>query len=948
VRSAVIALCAAVAALVVAAGSPASAAARRAYFRVASPEARQRVAPFAARPLAGGIVCAEVPPAMIETLSATPGLTFLGYEELYRPAPIVTEESFSTAARSAAAADPGRTCPFPTFTPPVGWGIKAMYGDPNLVRPSGGAGIKVGVIDTGVAPHLDIVRRLVKCMDLTPAHILPPCADSMNHGTLVASVIAADGGEDGAGMWGMAPEVAIYSYRVCNVSLECWGSYVADGIYAAIADGVNIINMSLDGPGHDAAIRAAIDDAVAHNILVVVAAGNSPPYSYVGYPGAYPEVVTVGAIKENLDPWPFTASGVNDGDYVHEINEIEVAGPGAGVLAAMKSGCWVLGAGTSLAAPLVSGLAVKLWDGDAATTRARIQRAARFRDLYVAGDDTLTGFGLPTLRDYSDRYVINASGGPGGAVAPSGAIALAPGSAQSFSIFPSNDCHLLQDVVVDGVSQGPISSYTFPDVRSDHTIRVTATKLGPYAIVASAGPAGSISPGGTTLVACGTNQTYTITPPSGCGAIQDVKVDGVSQGPIASYTFTNVRTSHTIEATISSTSNYTITTSVINPGGTVSPSGAVSVACGSNQTFTFTPATSCNRTEVIIIDGAATEPRTNYTFVNVRSDHTLEVAFNYAYTSLISASASPGGTISPSGNLSVPCGVDQTYTMTPTPGCGQIERVKIDAVWQGPLASYTFKKVRSDHTIQAVFSSTPLSITATAGEGATISPSGASSVGCGGRLTYAIAPSDACHVITDVQVDGVSVGVVNSYTFSDVHSSHTIAVTSAPSGLALAETHTGASWSGGADGAIDLAVTGGVPPYQYAWSNGETREDLAALRAGTYLVRVTDSQGCAGELSVMIVSVGPAELALSPPAPNPTAGAMRVRYGMPAPGTARLSVHDVQGREVALLANGPQSPGWSNASWNGEIGGVRAPGGVYFLMLRAGGRQIVQRFALVR
>jgi hypothetical protein len=59
-------------------------------------------------------------------------------------------------------------------------------------------------------------------------------------------------------------------------------------------------------------------------------------------------------------------------------------------------------------------------------------------------------------------------------------------------------------------------------------------------------------------------------------------------------------------------------------------------------------------------------------------------------------------------------------------------------------------------------------------------------------------------------------------------------------------------------------------------------------------------------------------------------------------------VHDLQGREVALLATGEQPPGWSWASWNAEIGGVRAPGGVYFLLLRAGGRQIVQRFALVR
>jgi hypothetical protein len=75
---------------------------------------------------------------MIPTLSAAPGLTFLGYEELYRPSPIVAAERLGME-RPAAAADPGRTCPFPAFTPPVGWGIKAMYGDPNLVRAFGAA-----------------------------------------------------------------------------------------------------------------------------------------------------------------------------------------------------------------------------------------------------------------------------------------------------------------------------------------------------------------------------------------------------------------------------------------------------------------------------------------------------------------------------------------------------------------------------------------------------------------------------------------------------------------------------------------------------------------------------------------------------------------------------------------------------------------------------------------
>ena len=89
-------------------------AARRAYFRAVTADARARVAPFDARALPGGIVSAEIPPAMLPTLSAAPGLTFLGYETLYRPAPIATEELRAEADRAQAAADPQRPCTLPS------------------------------------------------------------------------------------------------------------------------------------------------------------------------------------------------------------------------------------------------------------------------------------------------------------------------------------------------------------------------------------------------------------------------------------------------------------------------------------------------------------------------------------------------------------------------------------------------------------------------------------------------------------------------------------------------------------------------------------------------------------------------------------------------------------------------------------------------------------------
>ena len=190
-------------------------------------------------------------------------------------------------------------------------------------------------------------------------------------------MIAADGGADGLGMYGMAPEASIYSYRVCESNDGCYGAYVAAAIYAAIDDGVNIINLSLAGPGHDEAVETAIEAAVARNILVIAAAGNSPPYSYMGYPAVYPTVVSVGAIREDLSAWPYSAPGWNDTDNVREPHEIEVAAPGSGVLGALRTVCYVLGHGTSLAAPHVAGLAAKLWSGQQVTQRCAHQHVAK-------------------------------------------------------------------------------------------------------------------------------------------------------------------------------------------------------------------------------------------------------------------------------------------------------------------------------------------------------------------------------------------------------------------------------------------------------------------------------------------------------------------------------------------------------------------------------------------
>ena len=56
----------------------------------------------------------------------------------------------------------------------------------------------------------------------------------------------------------------------------------------------------------------------------------------------------------------------------------------------------------------------------------------------------------------------------------------------------------------------------------------------------------------------------------------------------------------------------------------------------------------------------------------------------------------------------------------------------------------------------------------------------------------------------------------------------------------------------GNDGAIDITVSGGTPPYNFSWSNGAANEDIDSLTAGIYIVIVTDSSGCIDSMSIEV------------------------------------------------------------------------------------------------
>ena len=82
--------------------------------------------------------------------------------------------------------------------------------------------------------------------------------------------------------------------------------------------------------------------------------------------------------------------------------------------------------------------------------------------------------------------------------------------------------------------------------------------------------------------------------------------------------------------------------------------------------------------------------------------------------------------------------------------------------------------------------------------------------------------------------------------------------------------------------------------------------------------------------------------------PNPTTGATQIGFSVAFQTAVRLSVVDVQGREIAVLADGVLAAGQHEVQWNGRRGGSRAPAGIYFIRYRAGGMQQIRRLAMMR
>ncbi len=244
--------------------------------------------------------------------------------------------------------------------------LRHFYGNAGMTE---GTGVVVGIVDTGVGPHPDLVvaggLNTVLNEKETDFH-----DNGAGHGTHVGGIVAAKGTAP-TGIRGLAPGVTLRSYRVFGKNSEGASNFaIAKAIKKAATDGCDIINLSLGGGPSDPATQSAIHDARQQGAIVIAATGNDER-SPVSFPAADPLCIAVtalgrkgtfpkGTIEEGDVAGPF---GTDPKDFIAGFSNIgqeaDLTGPGVGVISTVPTG-YVTMSGTSMASPAVAGIAARL------------------------------------------------------------------------------------------------------------------------------------------------------------------------------------------------------------------------------------------------------------------------------------------------------------------------------------------------------------------------------------------------------------------------------------------------------------------------------------------------------------------------------------------------------------------------------------------------------------
>ncbi|WP_339234791.1 S8 family serine peptidase [Bacillus sp. FSL K6-1012] len=243
-----------------------------------------------------------------------------------------------------------------------------------------GKNVKIAVIDSGISPHDDLsISGGYSAVSYTSSY-----KDDNGHGTHVAGIIGAK--HNGYGIDGIAPEAQIYAVKALdqNGSGDLQG--LLKGIDWSIANGMDIVNMSLGTSSDSQILHDAMDKAYEKGVLLVAASGNEGNGKPVNYPAAYSSVVAVSATNQHNQLAAFSTTG----------NQVEFSAPGTDITSTYLHQYYATGSGTSQATPHVAAMFALLKQRDPGNTNVQLRALMQKNivDLGITGRDQQFGYGL--------------------------------------------------------------------------------------------------------------------------------------------------------------------------------------------------------------------------------------------------------------------------------------------------------------------------------------------------------------------------------------------------------------------------------------------------------------------------------------------------------------------------------------------------------------------------
>jgi serine protease AprX len=261
-----------------------------------------------------------------------------------------------------------------------------------------GAGVRIAVVDTGVAPSADFGSRLTH-YDVSGSWEAGEAHDPYGHGTFVAGVAAGDGSASGGTYAGVAPGADVLDIRVADESGATDLITVLKGLEKAAELDADVVNLSMSSgsplPFQLDPLTVALQRLWADGVVVVVPTGNDGPRAAsVTSPGSDPTLLTVGALDEKL-----TADRSDDdvpqfsgrGPAPQGVSKPDLVAPGQSLVSLRSPGSTVdvenpsaqvdeayfRGSGTSFATSAVAGAAATLLAERPALTPGQVKALVR-------------------------------------------------------------------------------------------------------------------------------------------------------------------------------------------------------------------------------------------------------------------------------------------------------------------------------------------------------------------------------------------------------------------------------------------------------------------------------------------------------------------------------------------------------------------------------------------